>query len=151
MSSLRTALALVVLVPALICGATPAPAPALPVGRAIGEGDSTVGNSTDVTITNFLVACTDVNCVDNCVKIATDNIPENQCQILNGGQTYNSVLMTQEGGDGPINANFEIFVGFDNCEFFTRSIPTVGLCYVIDGTPVSAFEKFSGVTFPTQF
>ncbi|KAH9847585.1 hypothetical protein C2E23DRAFT_863231 [Lenzites betulinus] len=165
MPSYLTALALVVLVPALICGATPigtssaqarSPDVAInPSGDPNQSAPPPTAKPGQGTVTNYLLSCLGDACTDSCVLTALDDLPRNQCNVINGGVAYTSLqilqVTTSEGSSQDVPADFQVFVGTEDCEFFTLAIPDVGGCHSIFGNAVSGLQIFPGTTPTAAF
>ncbi|KAH9847577.1 hypothetical protein C2E23DRAFT_493437 [Lenzites betulinus] len=132
MSSIRAALALVVLVPALICGATPA---ALPPRSA---------SNTTENQPNTLLACIDQECTVGCITHILDGLPLNVCESLNGGSGFTSFEIISSDLDG---APFVLRLGQQGCGALSFApLAKLNVCSPSGSTPFTEFVLEAGTT-----
>ncbi|KAH9848517.1 hypothetical protein C2E23DRAFT_428489 [Lenzites betulinus] len=164
MPSLRATLALVILAESIICGATPvthnlAPAsellpllvpvttksPAMVITHTnvtfpseVASSESQLAPRRDpVSIANSLIACTNDDCnlkAESCTQVHLDGIPKDLCELIDAGQSFNSILVT-----GKLTTPGQLNVGRVGCTIL-EPVP-LSQCFTIpDGLGVSVFK-----------
>ncbi|KAH9857787.1 hypothetical protein C2E23DRAFT_292502 [Lenzites betulinus] len=154
MSSFRAALALAVLAPAILCGASQvAYDPAATSLSAFIENDANATNadsslhalSTRANSRARFSACLDSGCQQGCIDFPLVDIQLNFCQFINLGEVFNSaqlvldstedlpfdVLVSQSSTPGPPDSEAAI------CD--VSAVVPLQTCLSLQDTPVNAF------------
>ncbi|KAH9847586.1 hypothetical protein C2E23DRAFT_493577 [Lenzites betulinus] len=156
MPSFRVALALVALVPAIICRANPisfSPAVALtPLSET--HANATIVNPLSHSSPRrsydsaSLRACTDQGCTQNCVSTPLDDMPLNECTSLSTfgtgePQSFASIYVDQPSRDGlAVTVMISSHTGVCSDMF---KMPATMEC-IVSGSPMRTFELTAGQT-----